>query len=232
MMSGFHGLYSVGGIVGAAGVTAFLGAGALPLVTTLCVVVGLMVAWAYAAPNMLSYGTMSEGPAFAFPHGVVLFIGLLCFVAFLAEGAMPDWSAVLLTSVHAMKLSLAGFGYAVFASTMTIGRLTGDKIVQRLGDSVVIIIGGVLAAAGFTVATPVPFWQIALVGYALVGAGSSNIVPVLFSSVGRQNVMPKSVAIPAIAKFGFAGILVGPAAIGFIAYAISLPAALLILAAL
>jgi predicted MFS family arabinose efflux permease len=232
MMSGFHGLYSVGGIVGAAGVTALLGAGAPPLAATLCVVVGLIGALAYAAPNMLSYGTKSEGPAFAFPHGVVLFIGLLCFIAFLAEGAMLDWSAVFLTSVRAMKPSFAGLGYAAFASTMTIGRLTGDRIVQRLGGSVVISIGGLLAAAGFTLATLVPSWQVALVGYALVGAGCSNIVPVLFSSVGRQNIMPESVAIPAIATLGFGGVLAGPAAIGFVAHAINLPAAFLILAVL
>jgi hypothetical protein len=66
MMSGFHGLFSVGGIVGAAGVTALLGVGASPLVATLCVVVGLVVALACAAPHMLSFGTKSEGPAFAF----------------------------------------------------------------------------------------------------------------------------------------------------------------------
>jgi predicted MFS family arabinose efflux permease len=232
MMSGFHGLYSVGGIVGAAGVTAFLGAGASPLVATLCVVVCLLVALAYSAPNMLSYGTKREGPAFAFPHGAVLFIGLLCFVAFLAEGAMLDWSAVFLTSVHAMKPSLAGLGYAAFASTMTIGRLTGDRIVQRLGGSVVIGVGGLLAAGGFTLATLVPSWQVALIGYALVGVGCSNIVPVLFTTVGRQNVMPESVAIPAIATLGFGGVLVGPAAIGFVAHAINLPAAFLILAVL
>jgi MFS family permease len=145
---------------------------------------------------------------------------------------MLDWSAVFLTSVHAMNPSLAGLGYAAFASTMTIGRLTGDRIVQRLGGSVVIGVGGLVAAAGFTLATLVPSWQVALIGYALVGGGCSNIVPVLFTTVGRQNVMPESVAIPAIATLGFGAVLIGPAVIGFVAHAINLPAAFLILAVL
>ena len=76
------------------------------------------------------------------------------------------------------------------------------------------------------------FWQAALVGYALVGVGCSNIVPVLFTSVGRQTVMPENVAVPAITTLGYAGILCGPAAIGFVAHAASLSVAFLIVALL
>jgi hypothetical protein len=69
-----------------------------------------------------------------------------------------------------------------------------------------------------------------LLGYALVGVGCSNVVPVLFTSVGRQTIMPESVAVPAITTLGYAGILVGPAAIGFAGHAASLSAAFLIVA--
>jgi hypothetical protein len=69
-----------------------------------------------------------------------------------------------------------------------------------------------------------------LLGYALVGVGCANIVPVLFTAVGRQTVMPENVAVPAITTLGYAGILVGPAAIGFVAHAASLSAAFLIVA--
>ena len=81
-------------------------------------------------------------------------------------------------------------------------------------------------------ATLVPSWQVALVGYALVGVGCSNIVPVLFSSVGRQTIMPENVAIPAITTLGYAGILVGPAAIGFISHSTNLQTAFVVLAIL
>ena len=97
---------------------------------------------------------------------------------------------------------------------MTAGRLTGDRIVQRLGGANIIVCGGLCAAAGFALATLVPAWPAAVLGFALVGAGCSNVVPVLFTSVGRQTVMPESVAVPAITTLGYAGILAGPAAIG------------------
>jgi predicted MFS family arabinose efflux permease len=232
MMSGFHGLFSVGGIAGAGGMAVLLSCGASPLMATVCVSLGVLAALAVAVSHLLPYGSKNEGPAFAIPHGIVLLIGLLCFVLFLAEGAVLDWSAVFLTSIRHMVTSYAGLGYAAFATTMTIGRLAGDRIVDRLGPKRVVLVGGLCAAAGFVVTTVVPSWQVGLLGYALVGVGCSNIVPVLFSSVGRQSVMPENVAVPAITTLGYAGILVGPAAVGFIAQLTNLPAAFLILAAM
>jgi MFS family permease len=230
LMSGFHGFYSLGGIAGAVGVTAFLSAGATPLVATLVVSVACLATLGVAAPHLLAYGGHGEGPAFAFPHGVVWFLGILCFILFLAEGSVLDWSALFLSSVRGMAKAYAGLGYAAFALTMTLGRLSGDRIVQRFGGGNIILFGGLCAAGGFALATLVGSWPVALVGYALVGVGCSNVVPVLFTSVGRQTDMPQSVAVPAITTLGYAGILVGPAAIGFVAHAASLPVAFLILA--
>jgi predicted MFS family arabinose efflux permease len=232
MMSGFHGLFSLGGIAGAASIAALLGDGATPLTATLVVIAGIAVALTIAAPDLLPYGGRNEGPFFAFPRGIVLFIGVLCFIAFMTEGAVLDWSAVFLTSVRGMEPSYAGLGYAAFALTMTIGRLAGDRIVQRFGGTNIIIFGGLCAAAGFALSTLDLTWQVALLGYALVGVGCSNIVPILFTSVGRQTVMPENVAVPAITTLGYAGILAGPAAIGFVGHAASLSAAFLIVALL
>lgn len=232
LMSGFHGLFSVGGIAGAAGVTALLTAGATPLAATLVVVALLAAAMAKATPGLLASGAAAHGPYFAIPRGVVLFIGIMCFVVFLTEGAMLDWSALFLTSVRGMDPAHAGLGYAAFSATMTIGRLTGDRIVRRFGPRRVVSLGAVTAALGLALATLVPEWEVALLGYALVGAGCSNIVPVMFTSVGRQTVMPESLAVPAITTLGYAGILVGPAFIGFLADATSLSVALMTIAVL
>lgn len=230
MMSGFHGLFSLGGIVGAAGVSGLLSLGISPVASMLVVVALTLFALAKATPHLLPYGSPSEGPAFAVPHGVVLFIGLLCFTVFLAEGAMLDWSAVFLSSLRGVETSYAGLGYAVFAVTMTLGRLFGDAVVRRVGANRVIILGGLCAAGGLGIATLIPALEAALLGYALVGAGCSNIVPVCYSAIGRQKDMPESVAIPAVTTVGYAGILVGPAAIGFIAHVSSLEVAFMIVA--
>lgn len=232
MMSGFHGLFSLGGIAGAGGMAALLSAGASPLAAAVCVSLCVAAALAVSARHLLPYGAKAEGPPFALPRGIVLLLGALCFVLFLAEGAILDWSAVFLTSVRNMDASYAGLGYAAFAATMTVGRLAGDRIVDRLGQNRVVLVGGLCAAFGFVVATVVPFWEATLLGYALVGVGCANIVPVLFSAVGRQNVMPENVAVPAITTLGYAGILAGPAGIGFVAHLTSLPTAFLVLAAM
>lgn len=182
----------------------------------------LIVALLKAAPHLLPYGSESSGPAFAVPHGIVLFIGMMCFIVFLTEGAVLDWSAVFLASERGIDTAYAGLGYAAFALTMTAGRLTGDAIVRRLGATKVMVFGGLTAAVGLALATFAPTWEAALVGYALVGAGCSNIVPVLYTAVGKQTVMPESIAVPAITTLGYAGILAGPALIGFIAHGSSL----------
>jgi len=113
---------------------------------------------------------------------------------------------------------------------MTVGRLTGDKIVGHLGPRTIVTLGGAIATVGIVVSTLVPYWEVAVLGYALVGLGCSNIVPVLFTATGRQKTMPEAVAVPAISTLGYAGVLAGPAAIGFIAHHSSLPIAFLVVA--
>ena len=232
MMSGFHGLFSLGAIAGAGGVSVLLAAGASPLAAILAVVVVLLVAIVWARPNLLPYAGQGDGSAFVVPRGVVLFIGALSCIMFLTEGSILDWSAVFLTSTRGVSAAYAGLGYAAFSVTMTAGRLTGDAIVRRMGRHRVIVLGGIGAAAGLAIAVFVPTWQAAIIGYALVGAGCSNIVPVLFTAAGRQTAMPEHVAVPTIAMLGYAGILAGPAVIGLLAHVTTLPIALMIVAAM
>jgi MFS family permease len=232
MMSGFHAFYSLGGIAGAVSVSLLLVLGATPLNSTLvALAVMILAVWA-AYPGLLPQGNPTEGPAFAIPHGIVLTLGVLCFIVFLVEGAMLDWSAVLMTEQRAAGPATAGFAFASFSMAMTLGRLVGDRVVAKLGRRTVVAMGGLLAAGGIALATLVPIPALALLGYALVGLGCSNIVPVLFTAVGRQKTMPQAVAVPAITTLGYAGILMGPAGIGFIAHHSSLPIAFLFVATL
>jgi MFS family permease len=230
MMSGFLGLFSLGGVVGAGGMTGLLSTGMSPLDATLVVVAVIAVLLALSASHFLPYGGRSSGPAFALARGVVLFIGVLCFILFLAEGAVLDWSAVFLAEVRGMSPEHAGLGYAAFAATMTVCRLTGDRLVSSVGPKVTVIGGSLVASAGLALATLIPSWPVALLGYALVGVGCSNIVPVMFSLAGKQDEMPESIAVPAITTMGYAGVLLGPALIGFVAHGTNLVVALMMLA--
>lgn len=232
MMSGFHGMYSVGGIAGAGGVAAALALGATPLVAIACTAVLAALLLAMARSGLLAQGGEGDQPAFVLPRGRVLLVGAVCFAMFLSEGAVLDWSAVFLSTVRQADPATAGFGYVAFAVTMTLGRLTGDRIVQALGAFRVVVCGALVAAAGFTLAILSTSPMAGLVGFALVGAGAANVVPVMFSAAGRQRDMPTHLAVAAVTTMGYAGVLLGPAALGFVAKATSLPMAFGLLVAL
>ncbi|WP_241618649.1 MFS transporter [Rosenbergiella epipactidis] len=222
LMSGFHGLYSVGGIAGAGLMTLLLALGINVVVALFAIIVCVVVLAVLSYPGLLTYANPKEGPAFAVPRGIVLLLGIVCFSVFLTEGTVLDWSAVYLTQVRAMPETLGGLGYTCFAVAMTLARLTGDKVVKHFGRLKVVVVGAVVAALGLAMVTFIPAWHLSLIGYALIGAGCANIVPVMFSVVGQQTVMPQAVAVPAMTTLGYLGVLSGPAVIGYVAHFSSL----------
>ena len=231
MMSGFHALFSVGGFAGAAVMALLLWLGLTPAWS--CVVLmALLTAVIGASQGHLLRTVSPSGektPLFVMPHGAVILIGLLCFIVFLAEGAILDWSALFLTTTRGVDASQGGLGYAAFAIAMTVGRFTGDKVVGRFGGKRVLAFGGLCAAGGFFLAVLAPGAVLALLGFVLIGLGAANIVPILFTAAGSQTAMPASLAVAAITTIGYAGILAGPALIGFVAHATSLNIAFAIL---
>lgn len=230
LMSGFHGFYSIGGFAGAAAMTLLLSLQVplwLACAVAAAVLLGLL---ALAARHWRGERIAQDVPAFAWPHGIVLLIGAACFVMFLAEGAMLDWGAVFLDEARGMDPARAGIGYVVFALAMTVMRLAGDRLVAAVGWMRIVVGGALLAAAGFVLATLVASPVAAVAGFALVGIGCANIVPVMFTLAGRQAAMPESLAIPAVTTLGYAGVLAGPALIGFLAQATSLATAFLCMA--
>jgi predicted MFS family arabinose efflux permease len=170
--------------------------------------------------------------AFGLPRGLVLLLGVLCFVSFLAEGSMLDWSAVLLRDFRGFSAASAGIGYACFSVAMAAGRLAGDRVVSRLGPVRTVRIGGGAAAIGFLLTAMAPWPAVSLLGFMLIGLGASNIVPVMFSAAGRLPGNPPAISIAAVTMLGYAGLLSGPTLIGFMAHASNLPVALAVVAGL
>jgi predicted MFS family arabinose efflux permease len=229
LMSGFHGQYSLGGIVGAGAVSLLLtGAHPDPVLAAGVVAAGGLLVLAAAAGGLMPRVDDAESahaPLFVMPHGLVLFMGLLCFLCFMAEGTVLDWSAVLLMSERAATPALAGLGFAVFACAMTVSRLLGDRIRAVLSEQQVLLGGGAIGAAGFLLAMLAPTAVLTLLGFLLVGVGASNVVPVLITATGRTRAMPPGLAVAAITTLGYAGVLAGPALIGFVARMVGLDAA-------
>jgi predicted MFS family arabinose efflux permease len=225
LMSGFHGLFSVGGFVGALLLTAALSMHVAPLTSTIAASALMIAAILFAAPRLIDTPQAEKTPLLVVPRGIVALLAVLAAITFLTEGAMLDWGALLLTGKGLFPTNQAGIGYSVFAVAMTIGRLTGDAIVARLGDRRTIFWGGLLAIVGYVVLLTAPFAVVALLGFLLIGLGAANTVPVLFRQAGAQTVMPAGLAIAAVTSVGYAGVLAGPAGIGFAAQTIGLPGA-------
>jgi len=230
LMSGFHGLFSVGGFAGSATMTALLAAGLSPGLSTFLAAATTAALVLPALPRLLADSRAEEGaPLFVRPHGFVVLLGALAFACFLSEGAILDWSALFLTQERGLEPSRGGLGYALFSLAMTAGRLSGDRVVVALGGLRVLVWGGLAAAGGFALLVLAPSPLAGLAGLVLVGLGASNLVPVLFSAAGRQQAMPMGLAIAAMSSLGYAGILAGPAVLGFVAKALSLPMAFVLL---
>jgi fucose permease len=235
MMSGFHGFYSLGGIFGAVVMTLLMWLGLSPFHSLICLTIVLLLMLGYCAkdlrPKDTSAGSSEDrSPFFVLPRGRVLLLGCLCFIAFLAEGAVLDWSAVFLNSLRNVEPAYAGLGFACCSVAMTVGRFTGDKIVNALGGTRVVLWGGLCAGCGFLLVVLAPYNTAAFIGFTLIGMGASNIVPVFFTAAGNQNSMPMGLAISSVVSMGYAGLLAGPAMIGFIAEVSSLNISFLIVA--
>ncbi|BDW86240.1 MFS transporter [Roseicyclus marinus] len=224
MMSGFHAMWSVGGILGAGGVTALLWIGATPLAAGLAASALALAMMAVATPRFLRRAA-GEPPKLALPRGPVLLLALLAAITFLVEGAVLDWGALLIVARNLMEPAGAGLGYMLFSVAMTIARLTGDRIVAALGQRLVLILGGLTAIAGIALTLAPGMTWVALLGFVLIGLGCANLVPVVFSLAARQPGMAPGLAVAAVTTTGYAGILLGPALVGFVAEISSLAVA-------
>ena len=231
LMSGFHGMFSVGGFVGAGGVTLLLSLGLGPVAAVLVGSVVTLAAILFAAPRLIAVRG-GEPLKLVLPKGIVLLLASLAAVTFLTEGALLDWGALLLLERDLVGVEQAGIGYMLFAAAMTIGRLTGDRLVSALGGFRILLWGGIAAVAGFVMILAMPGMVGVFSGFVLIGLGAANLVPVVFSAAGRQKVMPASLAIAAVTTTGYAGVLAGPALVGFVAHWSSLVGAFWMLAAL
>ena len=233
IMSGMHGFWSLGGFVGAGLYGVWVGlAGLTAFQSTLIAAVLMLVLTAVFGRHLIPYGGGGGGSLIAIPRGIVAFVGVTAFIAFLSEGAVMDWSGVYLTTVRGMDLSLAGMGFSVFSGAMLLMRFLGDHVIQRVGQFPVAVGGALLAFVGILLVMFVPLNTLLYLGFFAIGIGSANIVPVFFSLMGRQSVMPVGTAVSAVSTMGYLGILAGPAAIGFVSAQTNLMTAFGMIAAL
>ena len=220
IMSASHGFWSLGGFIGSA-----LGSYALALwggevqVLLTAGVVALTVALAlpHLLPDPASVPETHEKQSL-FPRDARLWLlGLLALFCMVPEGAVMDWAAVYLAKELGADAFRAGLGFAFFAGTMAIMRFSGDAIRNRFGAVRTLRVSALIGAAGLMIGALAPIDAVAMAGFAVAGLGVANLVPVMFSAAGNHPGLPPGQAISTVTMVGYAGILIAPASIGYIA---------------
>jgi len=216
IMSSFHAFFSLGGLAGAAVSGLLISLGLSIFSTLLVACLGLAALFLGAAFGMIGERErVGEGHGFAWPRGAVVLVAVLAMFCFVVEGAVVDWSAIYLQTVAGASLEGAVTGFAAFSLAMTICRFLGDSVVRALGRIRTMQLGGALAASGLLLALLMPQPVVATLGFALVGFGLANLIPILFSTAGQMPGIAPSVGVAMVATLGYAGYLMGPPVIGF-----------------
>jgi len=217
LMSGFHGMFSLGGMVGA-GLGSFLlsheVAGATHLVG-MAVLGGAAIVGGGMAMLRTIAGSDEKG-GFELPRGILALLGVLGALGLIAEGAMYDWSVLYMKQELSSEASFAALAYASFSAAMAAARFGGDWVRERVSPAVLMSGSAALAAAAMAAVLLIAHPVVALVGFALVGLGFANVVPVLFSAAAKVDANPAH-GIAVVASVGYLGMMAGPPLIGIIA---------------
>ncbi|MEU6707421.1 MFS transporter [Streptomyces wuyuanensis] len=226
IMSGLHGMWSVGALLGSAAgtVAAHLGSDARLhhlLASAVLTAVGLLAC--QGVLDLRSSADEEPPPRFALPPKSAVVIGAIGFCGVFAEGASLDWSAVYLRDVLGTSAGLAAASTTAFALTMAVARLAGDRVVDRFGPVRTVRVGGVLATAGGVLVVLAPHPAAAMAGFGCIGLGIAVVVPLAFAAAGRSGTNP-SLSIAGVATITYTSGLIAPSAIGGIADLTSLVA--------
>ncbi|QYX82091.1 MFS transporter [Streptomyces akebiae] len=239
VMPGFHAAFSLGGMVGA-GLGSLVAGSLSPTRHLLGItLIGLLVT-AAAAPTLLRHeppapldhtpgeparesGPRGPGRLDSRTRALVVVLGLIAGCTAYGEGALADWGALHLEADLDASPGVAAIGYSCFALAMTVGRLTGTTLLERLGRTTVLVAGGSTATAGMLLGSLAPSVPATLLGFAITGLGLANIFPV---AIERAGALAGPSGVATASTLGYLGMLLGPPAIGFMAEWFSLPTAL------
>jgi hypothetical protein len=218
-MSRFHGMFSLGGMVGA-GIGGIFAARYIPPVihfgvSALVYVLAIIVVAPLLLPTHDGVQANRDRVSLRRIPRALLALSAIGFCILLSEGAMADWTAVYLRQVLNAGSGIAAAGYSVFSAAMATFRFLGDLITSRLGPARTVRTGGLVAACGMMWALSAPSAAWAMPGFAAAGAGFSVIIPLVFGGGGRVQSVSPGAGIATVTGIGYIGFIVGPPAIGF-----------------
>ncbi len=237
VMSSMHGFWSLGGFAGG-----LLGSFVIPwsgaLLHSAIVACIAFVAAAASAPHILHADPTppAEGAAkgsFSLPASPLAYVlGAMALVLFVSEGVVLDWAALFLTQERGAELQTAGLAYAFFAGAMALMRFAGDGVRNRYGAVRTLRVSSMIAAIGMLAAALVPDPVLVIVCFGISGLGFANTVPVVFSAAGKVPGISANAGVSVATTMGYAGILLAPSSIGFVADAVGFVPVFVAMAAL
>lgn len=221
IMTFFHALFSIGMVFGGLSGSLFtkLGWELTPHFTMVALFSALTMFLVRKAllPETIQNAAKEDQPFLMLPRGPVIALGFIAFCCMIGEAAMSDWSTNYMKNIMLSPESSAAFGLTAFAAAMTTGRLIGDRARAKYGDKKMLIAGTILSIIGlFLVLLKLHFVTV-LIGFAIVGLGLSNIVPIVYSLSGDLEGIPTGVGIAMATTIGYSGFMIGPPVIGFLA---------------
>ena len=219
IMSTCHGMFSLGGMIGAVLGSLLAGFGVSPSLHLLVMGSLMLGLTLYLQPTLYNVPHIAseEEQLFVLPRGSLIILAIIGFGIMIGEGAVADWSAVYLSTVLKGSPFVAGLGFAGFSLTMAIGRFYGDNLIPKIGAVVMIRWGSLIGALGLLLVIMIPTVVTAILGFTLVGLGFSCVVPILFSAAAKVPNVPMGIGVAGVTTAGILGFLIGPPLIGFIA---------------
>jgi hypothetical protein len=234
IMSGLHGMWSVGVLVGA--LVGSLAAREHVDPRVQFTVMGVVIAVGGAAATWWFVRSPGDddavdAPRFVFPRGIILMIGLVGFAAIFVEMAGNDWSAVYMHWILHASQAKAALATGIFAGSMETGRLCGDALIRRTGARFCVRLCGILGTAGCLLVAVAANAGLALAGFLLIGIGVSVVIPLVFAAAGNSGPSP-ALGVAGVATISYGAGLAAPSAIGGIADVSSLRVAFAVAALL
>lgn len=222
IIGSFHGLWSIGGIVGV-GITTLFIALDINIITHFYIVtsVGILTALFCFKILIKKDNTKSRTTiSFRKLDPQLLLLGLLIVLIATCEGGMFDWSGIYFKDI--VKVDVFSMGYFIFMIFMALSRFASDKLIEKLGMPKMYIISAVLVATGLTIAVAFPYFWPAIIGFSIVGLGTAAVFPMTLALAGKSKNYSPGIAISIVATFAMAGMLLGPPLIGYVAHAFGL----------
>jgi MFS family permease len=227
IMSSCHGMYSLGGGISIGLATIFYSLHINAAYQILIVASAIIFILFYIRRHLITHKIyIHSGSSLSAPPLSIIGLAFICFVSFMGEGSIADWSAIYLKESLHSTVAMAGLGYGGFSVMMAIGRFNGDALIPKTGSKKIVIAGTLIAAIGFLLTITFHYKITAIAGFSLVGVGYACVVPILFSAAANVPGISAAAGISAIASGGLIGFLFGPSVIGMIAEKFNLAAGL------